>query len=363
MKVYVVNYNGVLDGVIEHYAKKNQLTSNYHEADAFVLWQDVRGHMKELAEIAIQRLGKPVIVMQHGRGATRDYLPPNKFKAISDMYLLWGETEKERMLSAGVPEEKLKVVGCPLFPSLRPKAKKSGKNVLFVPVIAEKEHPENLLVYAKLKEWESKKLFKSISEKFKKLKESWLVENIEMREAKNGDKVEDRVWKKAITNNVPRHITYDHLLNVKLTPVHDAFQYMSPVIRTSQGDSNHIPDLVDMLTNIDLMVCLEEGTMQLLAHALDIPVILVDIFNYGTYGGTSNYDVIEKIKTNACYVVKNLDKLEKAVDHALSNPSELRKHKIAVCEQEGGANLGDINGNIISAIESSTKGQLCSITI
>ncbi len=351
MKVFCANYNGLLDETIAALKARGEFTDNYHEASHFLLWQDVRGDLKTLAGIAREQLGKPVFVLQHGRGATRDYCPPNSFPLKADKILVWGETERDRLLRGGIADSRIEVVGCPLFKYLKPRAKdRQGINILYAPVISSKEEPENLLVHAELKKWEANNLQKYLYDNFANLKRSWATKNITMREGPDGQQT---VWSEEILHTIPRGALYSNgLVNVKLTPVHDMYQYQSPLVVTQQHDSNHLETTADLLSNTDVMVCLEEGTMQLLACALDIPVIFVDIFKYGTYGGCENYDSIEKIDTKAVYTVRDLTKLGKTIDQALGNRAELRKHRISVCEADGGIHLGDTTNNIIRAMES-----------
>ena len=354
MRVFLENYNGVLDALEDHFDDRGELTDNPHEADVFVLWQDVRGVCKDLAQIA-KRRSKPVAVMQHGRGATRDYCKPNNFISLADKIMVWGQSEKDRLLSAGISEDRIAVVGCPLFPYLKPKDKdRQGKNILFVPVIAQKEEPENILVYGALRKWEAEKLIENVYENFQQMKRAWAWENNEVKNVALPDgSIEQRVWKTEVKHNLPRWLTYGKgLVNVKLSSVHDMYQYQSPVIQSAQNDPNLIPGLAQVLSNTDVMVCLEEGTMQLLAHALDIPVVVVDIFKYGTYGGCKNYDEVEKIKTPACYWTNKLEKVGDMVTHALNNPLELRKQRAIVCQQDGGSHLGDPLANAISVVKS-----------
>lgn len=346
MKAFCINYNGVLDGVIERLRANGELTDNYHKADCFLIWQDVRGDLAQFAHIVKTQLKKPVYVIQHGRGATRDYCPPNNFPLRADKILVWGESEKNRLLKVGVHKDRIEVVGCPLFKRLKPKTKRDGINILYAPVISSKEEPENLLIHAELKKWEANKLQQNIRENFDRLKSGWATENTTIK----GDKV----WKKEIVPTIPRGILYQKgLVNVKLSTVHDLYQYQSPLVVTPQNGASHIDSVVDLLSNTDVLVCLEEGTMQLMACALDIPVVVVDIFKYGNYGGVKNYDTVEKIKTPAATWIKDLNLLGAAIDNALEKPSTLRKSRIAICEDEGGAHLGDAERNIIECLKSS----------
>lgn len=353
MKIFLENYNGVLDLLEDSLEDSGELTDNPHEADCFVLWQDVRGVCQNLAMLAKQ-VGKPVVVMQHGRGAVRDYGPPNNFKLIADKIMVWGEAERRRLLSYGISNDRIALVGCPLFSCLKERPKdRPGKNILFVPVIAQKEEPENLLVYATLKKWETEKLIENIYEKFPDMKKAWAWEETNLREVTLPDGTkEKRVWNKEVRHNLPRWVTYEKgLVNVKLSGVHDAFQYQAPLIATGQNDPMLVDGLAALLGNIDAMVCLEEGTMQLMAHAMGIPVIVVDIFNYQNYGGCKDYDRIEKIHTKACYWTNKIEKVGRLLDQALANPKELQKHRETVVQDEGSPEEDSL-ANAISCIKS-----------
>ena len=101
----------------------------------------------------------------------------------------------------GHPPDKIEVVGCPLFPLLKPKSKHDGINVLFAPVISSKEEPENLLVFAELKKWESERLIKRIYRDFDRLKKGWAHEDNQIKRVKLQDgTIEDRLWSKEIKN-------------------------------------------------------------------------------------------------------------------------------------------------------------------
>lgn len=353
-KIYLENWNGIFDLVEKHYAEKGLLTNNQMDASVVVLWQDVRSAPEHLARLCRDTLGKPVVVMQHGRGATRDYGPPNNFKLLADKIMVWGQSERLRLLKYGVEDHRIAVTGCPLIPRLLPRDKtRMGKNVLFVPVIAEQECPENLLVYSELKIWETKGLQRFLNENMVNLKKGWAIENNMYKDVQLADgTVERRLWSTEVVPRLPRNITYQHgLINCKLTGLHDAPQYMSPLLMTNQNDPQHIANLVEMLMNTDVVVCLEEGTLQLLATALDIPVIVVDIFKYGTYGGMQDYDKVEKIKSPAAYWLKSLHNLQDTLDYALAHPEARRQERIQTVEHEGGANLGDITKNVVNVIE------------
>lgn len=332
MKIFARDFNGVLEEVIKVLKDLDMLTDNIHQADALLLWQDVRGDYADLAKIAVTSLGKPVYVLQHGRGATRDYLPPNKFPLWATKIFVWGESERLRLLKAGIADERIKIVGCPLLTRLQPKVPHEGKRVLFLPIVTSKEEPENLLVYAKLKEWESKKLQQHLIDKHDFYRRSW---NTTIFYKGKDDKIE----RDEVVPTIPTHLLYQNgLVLTKLTKIHDGQNYMCLQATSGQGEAGHVQLMLECLKEIDVLVCLEEGTLPLMATFLDIPVILADVFQWQNYGGV-DYSSVEIIKSPAVYHIKTLDKLESTLDHVLANPKEKTKQRIQVCEYEGGASV------------------------
>ena len=354
MLVYCIDYNGVITSVITRLKAINCYTENYHEADLFLTWQDVRGDCKEIAEI-FKFQNKPVIVVQHGRGATRDYCEPNKFPLIADKICVWGEADKKRLLKVGIDLNRIVVTGCPLFVELTPKNKnRMGINVLFTPIISDKEEPENLMVFAALKKWESEKLLNHLQINFKDFKRAWAEERTEIKPYKLPDNtIENRVWKKQVIPQLQRGITYNKgLINVKITGIHDLNQYLAPLAMSQQNGSSHIKGIIELLANVDVVVSLEEGTLQGLAMALDIPVIICPIYQYGDYGGCKDYGKkVEIIRTPACDYA-DLNKLGQTLDNVLKHSEARRDYRIKVCEDEFGANLGNQVENVIKTIES-----------
>mgnify|MGYP001590393976 FL=1 len=341
MRVLVRNYNGILDTFIELLKTQNLYTENHHEADCLVTWQDVRGAEKELVEIYQKRLNKPVVVVEHGRGATRDYCEPNKFPLLADKICVWGIKDIKRLRKIGVSEDRMVVTGSPLLARIKPRnLQRPGRNILFVPIVSSKEEPENLLVYAELKKWEYQKVSEVLSEHFNEFKRAWAWKENEYRGVvlKDGT-VEQRLWSDDTVNKLPRFLTYNKgFIHVKLTDVHDEHQYLSPIIKTGQGSKDHIDTLVSLLADIDLVVCLEDGTIQLLAYAMGIPVILCDIFRYGRYGGVDNYDRVEKIISPAAYVC-GLERLPYFMDYCFSHLNEKNNQKIQTVNEEMGGDI------------------------
>ena len=360
MKLYCVkSFNNILDSVAEEAKNRNLLVDNPHDADGIITWQDVRGELRRVCE-RFKLIGKKVFVVQHGRGATRDYCQPNNFPMAADYIYVWGDGEKRRLESVGLDSHAV-VAGSPLVTLLGPRILHQERRVLFAPIIMEKEEPENLLVYAKLKEWESKQLYRHVKEMFPHMKRAWSTQMIEVNPkyshlVDSGQKKPTEVPHEIkYLPTIPYNALYQKgCLTVACIPgLHDAEKYQAQLLTTNQGDPSHIGRIIQCLRETDLVVCLEEGTLPLLAHALNIPVIHVDIFKYITYGGIK-YDTVERIQSQATYHTREIDALPKLVDEVLNKQENefKRLQRIRVVEDELGPQYGNPAKNILDHIQS-----------
>lgn len=301
MKAYVSDFNNVL---LELKNRVN-FTSDPREADVFIIWQDVRGAMKTLVEMNADFMNKPVVVVQHGRGATRDYLAPNSFPLLADKICVWGEAEAERLKQAGYADKTV-ITGSPL--TFYTRNAKLGphkeKIVVYVPVITSHEEADNLEVFYELKKMEfdeAQALLREHKTALKKAWGAWVIDPLIATE---------------------RTIPYDVLrknffLVSKLTDVHDHNLYTGVYIKTSPINIIHLENSIKVLQEADCVVGLEEGTFQLMATAMGIPTVIVDGFKYGDYGGVANYET-EVIRSNATKFCA-LPELKQVIKEALNN--------------------------------------------
>jgi len=98
----------------------------------------------------------------------------------------------------------------------------------------------------------------------------------------------------------------------------------------------------------DCVVGIEEGTFQLLAMAMDIPVVMVEGFKYRQYGGI-DYSSVEQVRTNASRWVK-LSEVEKAIDEEMAHPDRLKKEREQVVRDELWDGKTNPTENIINVI-------------
>ena len=320
MKAYISDYNNILLEL----SRRVELAEDMRDADVIITWQDVRGGMLELAKINQENMKKPLIVVQHGRGATRDYLPPNNFKLIADKICVWGPSEAERLYKANVDKSRIVVTGSPLTYYTR-NAEPMGEDgkinriILFMPIITSKEEPDNIGVFYNLKQIEYKYAAKRIEQYHKELKAAWKSWQIDPNCATD--------------SNVPYDLfRKDFFLMAKLTDIHDRLLYHGPQVRGSVAHSIHLENLMKLLINSSCVVSLEEGTAQLMCAALGVPCVNVEGFKYGNYGGIKDYKT-EEIRTKATAFCK-LDDLERTILDEIKNKEKRTQARKEVVENE-----------------------------
>lgn len=336
MKIYCRDFNNILLNL----KKRFDLTEDAREADCLVLWQDVRGDMAELCKINQEYLHKPVVVVQHGRGATNDYLPPNKFPLQATKFCCWGIKDYERLERAGYADRAV-ITGSPLIDFLSPRINHDGKNITFCPVITQHEEPENIIAYWTLKRIELKKSIETLEKHKDKLKDAW-----------HAYKIQENT---ATEDTIPYYnINADWRLIAKITDVHDKKLYFGDVVSTMPSNRAHLSDIIKLLSVTDCVVGIEEGTFPLLAMAMEIPVVIVDGFKYKIYGDI-DYSSVEMIKTNAVRRVE-LSELEKTIDDELTNPATLKKEREQIVRDELWDGITNPNDNIEKVIREIING-------
>jgi hypothetical protein len=336
MKIYLRDYNGVLTPLKE----KFDLVEDPRDADLLLLWQDIRGDMLELCKINKEYMHKPVVVVQHGRAATNDYLPPNKFPMLADKYCCWGVRDKDRLDRAGYGDRAV-ITGSPLVKYLEPIEKHDGKNIVFTPIITSHEEPDNIITYWKLKSLELKKAGEVIKKNYDKLRDAWHSWEIEETSATE--------------NSIPYHVLNKNWrLIAKITSIHDKKLYLGDVVPTIQINKTHINDCIHLLSLTDCVVGLEEGTFQLLAMAMGVPCVMVDGFKYREYGNI-DYSSVEMVKTDSASRV-GLDGLEEAIDKQLANPEQLKSQMEQVVKDELWDGKTDPIENIINVVKGEING-------
>lgn len=270
MKIYIANFNGVLDGLSRELGK--DIVSDWRDADTLVLWQDVIGELEQTANEA-KNMGKRVIVAEHGLLSINDYIPPLSRPMVADTFMAWGNWTKSWLTDkAGIDPSRIAVTGTLLTGKIVPRRKHDKPRVLFAPRHWDKELPENLEVADELR--------KSQYDVFSKL----------------------------------------------LKGENDISRYPHPVSSDRQG-WNHLQLCFDMLSWADVVVGIGEGTFGALTHLMDIPYISVD--NWVTkdlLGKTYSRDeFVSQISPAAIQVP--IESLNKQIELCIKDPDINKKER------------------------------------
>lgn len=325
MKIYADDFNGVIAPVIEELKDRDHvIVDEVRDADLLLLWQDVRGDNVQLCKMNRDVWKKPVVVVQHGRAASRDYCAPNSFPLYADKFCAWGEADAKRM-SQVVEQAKIEITGSPLASMLVPRREHPGNICTFVPLVADHEEPENLIAFFQLKRLELMQYMHFLEDNNERLRKDFSLTKTDLESG----------------------------LSVisKLTTLHEKDFYMGAQVISGQGQRDHMQQTLSLLSASDVVVAMEEGTFPLLAHAMAIPVVICDIYRWQELGGNEDYSKVEYIKTDAPHYVDNVDDLPAAVITALSDPEAKFDEARKVCNDEFCPEGQDPIANIVKVCE------------
>jgi hypothetical protein len=249
--------------------RRGDLVQDWRGADVLVMWQDVMGEMKEIAQNA-RMAGKKVYVAEHGLLSINDYIPPLAYPLIGNKYMCWGKKSQEYLNKAGIKDTV--VTGTTIFNQMRPKRLHEGKNVLFAPRHWDIELPENI----------------RIAQELSILMESGI-----------------NVYSKIVEGE------------------HNPDNYPNP-ISSNRLAPNHLMACYDALKDADILVTLGEGTIASLAYYLDIPVVSSNEWETKVLlGKTYTRDIFLSQVSTACHLTP-LNKLNDTILSELKDPSQRR---------------------------------------
>lgn len=262
-------------------------TKDINEADTVIVWNDIYPTEQAIINLA-KRRGKKTYVMQHGRRGSSQHFPPFNKEIYADKMLVWGEADKKALIDTGHPANKIIVVGCPILNKIKPKIEHDGINIVFSP-----EH------------WDRP-----------------LTENL---------KVRDELRKLKGINIITK------LIN---SPSHTEM-YDNPV-RTAVNDPDHLDKCIEVLQKADLVVGISESTFELLAQAMDIPVVIVEEWEPKSFGGDNRYAKYRRIISNAS-TKTSVENLRHSIGVELGNPDRLKDERKQVLVDEGGLGIDTTN--------------------
>lgn len=334
MKYYIGDFNGILNPLKQKLVGK---LATPREADVWITFQDIQGSYGDLFQSSVALgINKPTYCVQHGRAASLDYGPPNNFILQADKFLCWGKADYERMSKLGYADRTIPV-GCTLNSNILPKVPHPEKVVLFVPVNTGKEEPENIAVYYELLKLRYNKAQAKVLRHKENLKDRWGFDgklNVKFNELAN---------------------SFDVV--TKLLPWHDKSLYHGNTISGYQDSPQNNQLVFNLLRNVDLVVGLDEGTTEIFAYGHDVPVIIVDGFNYRQHENDGkHFSIMETYKTKAATHVK-LEDLAAAIEYGLLYPEHLKKERAEVAEAELGLSYGNATENILKLVREDAKAK------
>lgn len=304
MNVLAFDFNNILTDVIEELTRRGHTilpldgkASTWKKADVVIVWNETEGGGWRDWIKKVQKAGKRVILIQHGRRGTSRIYPPFNDELVSDVVCVWGENDVKRLTSCGVPREKIFVTGTPVTHTTKPRKTHAGKNVVFSP-----EH------------WDTD------------------------------------VMENAIVAGALRRIPDVKIITKILENEHRPHEYDNP-IASNRLQPGHLDVCAEVLSIADAVVSISEGTFELLAQSLGIPVIIADIWVPKACLGDERHKLYQREYSNACERVKDLYKLGDVVKKHLKNPDLLKREREEICILDGGTNIENPVEEIIKVIE------------
>ena len=297
MKLALYPWNCCLDEVVERLKRKHVLLKKHGDADKIIVWNECEknGWKERIDEI--QKKGGKAILYQQGVWGVDWVRPPFNEPIISDVVCVWGEGDKKRLISYGIPAEKIVVTGSPIIKFLRPRVPHKGKNVVFA-----------------LEHWDY------------------------------GDVVENNIVASELRKLKGVNIITKGLDGENNTQIFD-----NPVV-SSRRTADHLSTVAEVLSKADLVVGISESTFALLAEILDIPVIVPDVWIPKPRAGDERYINFVKNESNAITKCK-LEDLNETIMHQLKHPEILREERRIAGIKNGGVGIKDPVQNLINVIE------------
>lgn len=314
MRILSFDFNNILDDVekelvrrgheILPHRKADGSLNTWELADVIVVWQETDlGGWKDWIKKA-QKKKKRVVLMQHGRRGTSRIFPPFNEKLVSDKLCVWGENDVTRMVSCGVPREKIYVTGTPVVKHVKPRIPHKGINIVFSPEHWDTEVPENFAVRNALRQFVQKR---------------W-------------------PWQQKVK-----------IITKILEGEHNPKNYDNPV-SSNRGKEGHLDIAIEVLRRADAVVAVSESTFELLAQIMDIPVIIADIWVPKACAGDDRYKTYQREYSPACERVKDVHKLGEAAMKHIKNPHLLRAQRAEIAKLDGGTHIEDPVSEIINVI-------------
>jgi len=112
----------------------------------------------------------------------------------------------------------------------------------------------------------------------------------------------------------------------------------------------HLEKAVSVLQEADAVVSISEGTFELLAEIMGIPVIIADIWVPKACAGDDRHKLFQREYSPACERVQDLNTLGDVIMKHVSNPQLLDNERKEIAILDGGIDIEDPVSAIIKVI-------------
>ncbi|MCC6931977.1 MAG: hypothetical protein IT292_01800 [Deltaproteobacteria bacterium] len=274
--IFFFDQNRVLADVIPFF----ETISLPIDANLIVSSQDTIGIQKKIIQAA-RYFQVPTLVMQHGLYAPRAYTSvfDKKYKLEADKIMVWGPAERQRLIDSGISADRVIVTGTTILDHFSLPAKEFSENT------------QKNIVFSHTK-WTHD------------IEENSIIANI-LRKIKHYNIVTK------IVTTLPKDI--------------DLSLYDSPIY-SDPNSYNHLQICESVLKNASAVVSAQEGTFELLAHYMGIPVIIVDLWKPKIHDGSNYKEIKSMFISDACYLTE-LEALEQTIYSVIDNPYEKEEQR------------------------------------
>lgn len=269
--IYLWEHNSIFHKIRPHLDTTEKLS----EADIVLVWNDVNPTERAIVRTA-KGLGKKTAVFQHGRKGSARYYPPFDEPITADAMLVWGEFDKDRLIKAGHPAKKIRVVGSPVLLDL---PESTRENIVFCP-----DH------------WD--------------------------RPVDENSRTRDELRKLGLP------------VTTKIIESHNPDDFDNPV-RSHRDSPEHLDICASVLSKASLVVGVSESTFELMAQAMDIPVVIMEEWEPKAFGGDMRYTEFERLISKGSKRA-TIETLCQVVQEQLENPDELKRERAEAVISEGG---------------------------
>jgi len=285
-RVVLLDYNDLMEPLTDFFL--SSVTSDIvmkegkpEKPQAILMWNDILPDFQMVCKTAAMHK-IPTFVLQHGRGAARDYL--NKEAAsqpLANGFFAWGTKDEEMAKKAGY--ENVFRVGFPGFAKRPPRAEEKGT------VVFDALHWDDI-IDENVEAWTALRKIDSVKPVAKLLRAQG--------------------------------------------PNHAPERFPGLIVMTDQMEPGHLAKTYDLIKKASVVVCLIEGTLELLAYSLDIPVIQLTTLKERPLLGRKQ-DKEDYAPTRAAEPA-TIENLEEKIKYAIAHPEHRRQERREVLLEEAG---------------------------